>query len=204
MKKFVIGITALAAFATFEQASASGPAVATYLKSVQFAHAPARRPAYPGAYGARVREDCVSFNNATVRLRRINGRWKIVDGSHWIADFGGNAVEAKRAYRIVKFYRFDQQCFVGRPGPSMTYWKSGGGVPGRSMPGQDCVGFDPNNIQVRNIGGRWKIVEGSHWIADFGGRRQEAFQAFNIIKRYRMSKQCFVGRPGPSMTYWLR
>ncbi|MFP3943790.1 MAG: hypothetical protein ACLFWF_07845 [Alphaproteobacteria bacterium] len=145
----------------------------------------------------------MSFSNRNARLERVNGRWKIVDGDHWIADFGDKSGEAKEAFRIVKFYGFDRQCFVGRPGPSMTYWKRGGTIPARDMEGQDCTSFDPGTVEVKRIDGRWKIVEGGHWIADFGSNRKEAFEAYGIVKRYKLSKQCFVGRPGPSMTYWL-
>jgi hypothetical protein len=207
MKPHLIAAAALAAAAFAQPAAAFGPAAATHLKPAGHTFTQASynpRLAQLRARPQAAREDCVSFNNRTVQLKRINGRWKIVDGNHWIADFGGNAREAKQAFRIVKFYGFNKQCFVGRPGPSMTYWKRGNGIPGNDMRGQDCVSFNPRTVQVKRINGRWKIVDGNHWIADFGGNRKEAFEAFGIVKRYRLSKQCFVGRPGPSMTYWLR
>lgn len=69
---------------------------------------------------------------------------------------------------------------------------------------EDCVSFNPDKIQVKYIKGRWKIVEGSHWIMDFGLKSKEAAQALQIIKKYRYDQICYVGRPKPSMTYFRK
>ena len=67
------------------------------------------------------KEDCISFNPATTTVQQIKGSWKIVDGSHWMFDFGANQAEAEQAFAIIKKYGFTQSCYVGRPGPSFTY-----------------------------------------------------------------------------------
>jgi hypothetical protein len=74
----------------------------------------------PGA-SPSVKEDCVRFNPNTIEVKRINGRWKIVDGSHFMFDFGNSAAEAKQAFAIIKKYGFAKSCFVGRPDPSFEY-----------------------------------------------------------------------------------
>ena len=61
-----------------------------------------------------VKEDCVSFDPRTAEVKQIDGRWKIVDGSHWLFDFGDKADEAKQALAIIKHYRMNQSCFVDR------------------------------------------------------------------------------------------
>jgi len=63
------------------------------------------------------REDCISFNPQTAMVKKIQGSWKIVDGSHWMFDFGGKKKEAKKALKIIKKYQMNQSCFVGRPSP---------------------------------------------------------------------------------------
>ena len=68
---------------------------------------------------------------------------------------------------------------------------------------QDCITFDPERLTVENINGNWKIVEGNHWLMDFDQEEGEARQALKIIKYYGMDSHCFVGRPNPSMEYWL-
>ncbi len=66
-------------------------------------------------------DDCTSFNPKTIELKKINGRWKIVDGSQWVFDFEGNYAEAKQPFLIIKKYGFTKSCFVGRPKPSLRY-----------------------------------------------------------------------------------
>lgn len=148
-----------------------------------------------------VREDCVSFNPATAEVKEIGGRWKIVDGSHWVFDFGDKKNEADRSLSIIKHYRMNQSCFVGRPHPSFSYLPVSGAAPVGPFSGEDCVSFNPDTIDVKNIGGRWKIVDGSHWLFDFGAKESEARQALTIIKKYGFNKSCFVGRPQPSFNY---
>ncbi|MEH2067833.1 MAG: hypothetical protein V7K47_06655 [Nostoc sp.] len=66
-------------------------------------------------------EDCVSFNPATTTVNRINNRWKIVDGSHWMFDFDNNQSEATTSLAIIKKYNFTRSCFVGRPDVNFSY-----------------------------------------------------------------------------------
>lgn len=68
---------------------------------------------------------------------------------------------------------------------------------------EDCVPFNPNTTTVTNIQGRWKIVDGSHSLFDFGNKESDARQAFAIIKKYGYNQSCYVGRPQPSFQYLL-
>jgi hypothetical protein len=116
-------------------------------------------------------------------------------------NFGDNRQEAMQALRIIKHYRMNSSCFVGRPDPSFQYLLVNGNAPQGNMQGEDCVAFNPNTIEVKNIGGSWKIVDGSHWVFDFGGKEAEARAAFAIIKKYGFTRSCYVGRPNPSFQY---
>ena len=148
-----------------------------------------------------LQEDCIPFNPNTTTVKNINGRWKIVDGNHWMFDFGNKKAEADRALQIIKHYGMNRSCFVGRPDPSFQYMLTPSGAPKGGMPGEDCVSFNPNTIQVKQIGGRWKIVDGNHWMFDFGNKKAEAEKAYAIIKKYGFTRSCFVGRPDPSFQY---
>ncbi len=149
-----------------------------------------------------LQEDCVKFNYRHLRVTNFSERWKIVEGSHWLMDFGKSESEARQALKIIQHYQMEERCFVGRPNPSMTYFLSDGEAPKGSMRGEDCTPFNPLNLEVRSISGRWKIVEGSHWLMDFGNKADEAKTALQIIKKYGFNRLCFVGRPSPSMTYF--
>ncbi|MCP4257075.1 MAG: hypothetical protein GY774_06055, partial [Planctomycetes bacterium] len=58
-----------------------------------------------------------------IEVKKIDGRWQIVEGSHWILDFEDKEDEARKSFKIVKYYGFEHICFVGRPDPSMTYFR---------------------------------------------------------------------------------
>jgi len=148
-----------------------------------------------------IKEDCVSFNPATAKVISAQGRWKIADGSHQMFDFGNKRKEADQALSFIKRYRMDQSCFVGRPNPTFQYMLVSGNPPQGSIRGEDCISFHPDSIEVKNVNGRWKIVEGSHWIFDFKENEAEARNAFNIIQKHGFTSSCFVGRPDPSFQY---
>ncbi len=148
-----------------------------------------------------VKEDCVAFNWRNLRATQINNRWKIVDGSHLLLDFGDNEDEARQALRVLRHYRLTGMCFVGRPDPSLTYFLSEGQAPSGAMSREDCIPFDPERIEVKSVNGRWKITDGSHWLFDFGSSEQEARSALALIKRYGFTHTCYIGRPQASMTY---
>lgn len=172
---------------------------------VTFASFKRGRTRHPGHVGPEthplIREDCVSFNWRNIRVRQIDGRWKIVEGSHWIMDFGSKKSEAHQAHRILRHYRLTSMCFVGRPNPSFTYFLSEGRAPAGAISGEDCIAFNPGRIEVRKINNRWKITEGDHWMFDFGSKEQEARQALALIRKYGFTYTCYVGRPHASMTY---
>jgi len=153
------------------------------------------------APAAAVTEDCIPFSPANAQVVKISNSWKIVDGNHWIFDFGNNRGEADKALSIIKRYGMTRSCFVGRPDPSFQYMSINGIAPAGAMPGEDCISFNPATIEVKNIGGRWKIVDGGHFMFDFAGQESEARLAFAIIRNYGFNKSCFVGRPDPSFTY---
>jgi hypothetical protein len=146
-------------------------------------------------------EDCVSFNPDTTTVVNIQGSWRIVDGNHSMFDFGSNESEAKRSLEIIKHYGMNQSCFVGRPEPSFQYLLVSGHSPSGSLLDEDCVSFNLDNITVEQIQGRWKIVDGDHWMFDFGNNESEAKQSFKIIKHHGFTYSCFVGRPDPSFQY---
>jgi len=152
----------------------------------------------------RNEHDFIPFNPARAKVIQAGGRWKIEVDNMWLLDFGSSQAEARKALSIIKHYKMNIQCFVGRPGPSMEFYLVGGQAPSGSMPGEDAIGFNPDNVQARYVGGRWKVVDGNHWIMDFDQSEAECRQALSYILRYRFRYICFVGRPGPSMTYFRR
>lgn len=153
-------------------------------------------------------EDRIPFNRANVAAMQVGGRWKVVEGgSHWMLDTGSSQFEAQRAVEIINHYKLGSMCFVGRPrcgdvNPMMYWLTETGRAPSGQLAGEDCISFDRANLTVTEIGGRWKVVEGTHWLLDFGPGQGNAIAALHFIRKYRFDQICYVGRPDPSMTYF--
>src|SRR5262245_58956895 len=67
----------------------------------------------------------------------------------------------------------------------------------------DCIPFNPATAHAAQVRGRCKLVDGTISMLDFGNRQNEAQRAEAIVTHYRLNRQCFVGRPSPSFSYWL-
>ncbi len=173
-----------------------GPVVGQWSPWIHFSFSTAQAAPPP-----QLNEDCISFDPDMIEVRNISGNWKIVQGSMWILDFGSNMCHALQAYRIIRHYGLNRQCFVGRPGATFNYWLKDGDSPEGSLDGEDCVYFDPSLLAIKYVNGRWKIVEGGRWLFDFGKKRNDAEFALEIIKKYGFNRSCFVGRPNPRMKY---
>lgn len=153
-------------------------------------------------FGCPPKQDCISFDYNQAEVKNVDGRWKIVVGSMWLLDFEDKESEARQSLQIIKHYKMNKQCFVGRPDASMEYYLVNGKSPVGSFPGEDCIPFNLDNIEVKEIGGRWKIVDGSSWLLDFEDQEDEARLSFRIIKYHEFTRICYVGRPDASMIYF--
>ena len=148
--------------------------------------------------------DFIPFDPGAAQVKLVGGRWKVVVGRVLLLDFGRSRTEADQALRVIKHYGLNAQCFVGRPHPSMEFYLVDGEAPEGALAGEDCIPFDPARLEVKRVQGSWKVVEGGHWLMDFGAAQGEARQALSYVLRYGFTRMCFVGRPGPSMTYFRR
>ena len=135
----------------------------------------------------------------------MGGEWKVVQGSMWMLSYGSDQSAAQRAAEIIQHYRFDKQCFIGRPNASMSYWKRGDDVPSGGYPGDDCTNNNPNSTHAQFVGGEWKLVDGGHWMLSFGSNASEAHQAEEVVHHYHLNRQCWVSRAGggSKLNYWL-
>lgn len=71
-----------------------------------------------------------------------------------------------------------------------------------ALDGEDCVSFNPQNIQIQPLGAGVRMVDGSHALMAFDSEA-EARQSLEVMRYYGFNRSCFVGRPGPSMHYFL-
>lgn len=151
-------------------------------------------------------EDCIPLNYTNLTVVASGGGFTIRDGNQAAFHFPTFA-DAQRGRQVLQTYRVTQTCFVGRPGPSMKYLLSGPSAvapSGQLLSGEDCIGFDRSNLQIRFINGSYKIVDGNHWLLDFGSSLSEAQTSLNVINRHKFDEQCFVRRPNAPLIYWKK
>ncbi len=148
-------------------------------------------------------EDCVRFNPETVQVEAFGSRFRLMDGSHALMVFDDEQ-EANQALEVMRHYQFNRSCYVGRPGPSLQYFLVDDQAPTGAMDGEDCVRFDPEQVDARRVQGSWKIVQNGQWLMDFADARIQSYIALAIIRHHGFSHYCFVARPDPAMTYLRR
>jgi hypothetical protein len=149
-------------------------------------------------------EECISIRPEKVKLKLRAGQWVIVDGDKTLLDFQSDMVNALTALKIIQHYQFNAQCFIGRADGGMQYFKSKKGIPSGSYLAEDAVEFDPNLLEVKQVEGRWKVVQGEMILMDFNASEANARLALDTIKRNGFRYQCFVGRPNAPMVYFRK
>ncbi|WP_452599052.1 hypothetical protein [Pontimicrobium sp. MEBiC01747] len=154
---------------------------------------PQRRTVDPNAWIKRL------GNPFSIRNLKVRGT-HIYNGNVRLMSFRSVA-DVKKAFNVIRHYNMSKKCSIG---DSFHYFLSGNNAPVGGFKGEDCLGFNPAKIQVKNVNKRWKIVEGNRYLFDFGSNRTQATQAFKIIKHYGFDAVCYVGRPKPGMTYLKR
>jgi hypothetical protein len=150
------------------------------------------------------REDCLSHDPNDIEVREDRSGWLLTDGRSRMLLFDEQA-DAEKARTIVRSYGFDQRCFVGRPDPPMQYWLVGGGsasITDARIRSEDCIRFDRSNLEIREDRSGWLLVDGRSRMLLFD-EQANAERARAIIRHYGFDYQCFVGRPGPPMRYWV-
>ncbi len=164
-------------------------------------------PAAPGAptagpppvAAASDGEDCERINPNDLYVAPSDRGWKVNDYNHTVLNFGSDKVGAAKAAKVLEYYRFDEQCYVGRPHPAMIYWRNAGSFPRQPMPGADCVDLHPEAISQH--GG--KLLDGDRTVADFGTDEAAAAKAISVLRTYHVARQCYLTRASQVMVYWL-
>lgn len=71
--------------------------------------------------GKMVEEDCIVFDPGRLKVKEVGDGWRLVDNNQWVFEFGDDIQAAKKSLELIRKYRFNRSCFVGRPEPSFQY-----------------------------------------------------------------------------------
>ena len=148
-------------------------------------------------------EDCTVVDPANAKAANAGGVWKVALGPNASLDFAANETAAERAAEVIQHYHFTRECFVKRPNAPMMYWKNGVAVPPGNVPDQDCIALHPETVTAVYSAARWKVMDGTLWLLDYGADRAAAEDAVRIIRIYNLNRECFIARPHVVMQYWL-
>jgi len=153
-----------------------------------------------------------TFNpeSLAVGQQEETGNWVVFDQSSPLLDkatpllaFGPDRQGAERALEVIQHYEMTKQIrFAESP---LEFFLASGQPPRGPIVGEDCVGFDPAALSVQQVNESWQVTELGdpiHPELSFGTNRQAAENALAEILRYGFTKLCFVGNPGPQMTYF--
>jgi hypothetical protein len=135
----------------------------------------------------------VPFDYRQVKLTQEGSNWKLKVYDHQLADFGHDRVSAERALTAVQYYRFSEQCLVGGPQPCFSYYLVNGRAPQGSMYGTQAQAFQPETVQVRQIGQRWALVAQDQPLVQLRDKPEEAKQLLDTIQRNRFDHLCRIG-----------
>jgi 2,3-bisphosphoglycerate-dependent phosphoglycerate mutase len=67
------------------------------------------------------KEDCINFNPDGIAVKKIQDRWKLLEGNRLVLDFANQKNEADQSLQLIKQYGFDSICLVSRPDLAKTY-----------------------------------------------------------------------------------
>jgi hypothetical protein len=141
------------------------------------------------------------FNPQQISVRQESQRWHLVNGNFVLADFGADGFQAQRALQLIRHYGCDEQCWVGKCGPTFSYFLVNGhapvGVP-RDTPGQT---FRPDKVTVQRTVQGWVVSDGAQLAIPVGTSQEDAQGLVRAIQRYHFD---FAGPLGPSMTFLAR
>ena len=149
--------------------------------------------------------DCLPFNLQSVQAKQIDGRWKIVDGDHYIVDFDSVRNNAIKSVSAMEYYKMNQICFVGRnSGRPMVFFLSDWKAPEGKIDDEDSMIFDPEQVRAEQIDGNWKLTCGSQALEDFGYDENSARESVQQVKYYGFTRKCLFGMPGPRLHYYVK
>ena len=149
--------------------------------------------------------DCIDLDPENIEIEQNGDLYQIVDGNSLLLSFS-SFDHAKKARDVIQYFGLTEYCFVGRPNPPFVYWLVDGAPPEKdaNVPfDQDCLEYDPDNMEIQQDGEKWIVVESNSILLSFDDY-DNAQKSLEVIQYYGFTQHCFVGRPDPGMSYWLR
>jgi len=147
--------------------------------------------------GATAPEDCIAYDPRDLRVvnEGANG-FVLMSGSIRMLMLDTQADAGKA---MILASQHTHQCFVGRNNSRpnrrdyiMQYWRGVSGLPPASVPGEDCIAYSREAVNVFDRGAiGWRMEAGSAWMQLFDN---QADANRGLMTGRAFSRQCFIGR----------
>lgn len=151
-----------------------------------------------------VRHECISFDPASVYVASDSSGYWLTAGREMIKEVNGSRAEARLAVYIIRYYGMIHYCRIESRRTALTYYLVGGRAPSGRSPSEDCIWFNQTGSRLIHEDGQWLLVDNNGTSLGLGRDEAAAEEAVNTIRRKNFSEICFVGRPNPSMVYFIR
>jgi hypothetical protein len=159
----------------------------------------------PAVLNQPVRSDRLAFDNRQLVMKLDMGDWKIKSGKDTLANFGPSLADAHRGLRVLQFYRCTEQCLVGQPKPTFSYFLANGQAPRGLMFGLRGETFRTGELTVGQLGGGWAIYDGNKPIIRAAGQLDDARKLLQLIRQQQCDCICRIGPDeGHGMTLLVR
>jgi hypothetical protein len=147
----------------------------------------------------------VPFDWRQVKLVQEGVNWKLKVAERPLADFGADRLSAERALAAVHYYHFTEQCLIGGPQACFSFYLVNGKAPQGTMLGAQSQVFQPEALQVKQIGPRWAVVANDQPLVQLRDKPEEAKQLLEAIQRNHFDRLCRVGPDDDhGLTFFVR
>ncbi len=154
------------------------------------------------------------FDPQHVEVHRVDGRWVLAADSIQLRDFGPREADAHEAQHVIRLLNLNQVGFLGTPLPVMEIWLTDGHAPLGPAQGLNVRPLDLNALHVEHDAQtkQWVLADRDRdrqggdqrrILFAFGEHAEQAYLALDVMRHYGFSQLGTVGRPFPSMTYFL-
>jgi hypothetical protein len=144
-----------------------------------------------------------SFDYRQADLRLEGDRWQIHVQGTVLKDFGAKEADAQEALRVIRLLRLTHYGVVGQPRPVLEYWLADGRPPQIKDKALRLLPIDLNSLRLDEHEGQWRLRDGKRLFFTFGASQEDALRALGIIRHFGFKQVGYIGRPSPSMIYFL-
>jgi hypothetical protein len=135
--------------------------------------------------------DRIPFDGRRLDLRRVSGEWVLYAGQLPFFRFGPAERDGRTTLETLEPFRLTEVCRFGDSG--FAFFLSNGRAPQGSVVGTGAKPFRPEMLNVRQIGDKWAVCDGSHPLIDFGDKADDARHALAAIREFKFDYFTQVG-----------